>query len=78
MPIYVLLMSTDANIINVQLSAGWAPPAARYAWAHVQIGGLNIPGGSTIIVIAHGNNNEIGNEHPGTIDINAQGFLALI
>jgi hypothetical protein len=76
--LYVLLMSTDADIVNVPLGGGWPAPAGRYQWAQVAPGGLNIPNGATVVVIAHGNRTEIGNAHPGTVDINAAAFLALI
>jgi hypothetical protein len=77
MPI-VMLMSTDADIVNTQLDPGWPPVTARYSWAQVNPMNLNIGGGQTLVVIAHGNGSEIGNAAPGTIDINATTFLALI
>lgn len=78
MPTYVLRMSTDADITSTTLDPSWNPIAGNHQWAAIQHGGLNIPGGATIIVIAHGNNKEIGNRNPGAVDINAETFLALI
>ncbi|MDF1798479.1 MAG: hypothetical protein P1V81_04835 [Planctomycetota bacterium] len=74
----VLEMSTDQNILATQLNAAWDPIAARYPWAQVAASNLQIPAGSTIVVIAHGNGTEIGNAHPGPIDITPQAFLALV
>jgi hypothetical protein len=71
-------MSTDPDIVNVQLSGGWPAPNGFYQWLQLRPGGLNIPNGATIVVIAHGNSTEIGNATPGAIDINAASFLALV
>jgi hypothetical protein len=76
--LYVLLMSTDADIVAVQLGPNWPGPGTRCSYAQLEGGGLNIPNGATIVVIAHGNNTEIGNATPGTIDINETMFLYLI
>jgi IPT/TIG domain len=76
--LYILIMSTDADIVNVQLGDRWPAPTAWYNWNQIELGGLNIPNGATIVVIAHGNRTEIGNAYPGTIDINAAAFLAII
>ena len=76
--LYVLVMSTDADIVNVPLGDRWPAPTARYYWNQIGPGGLNIPNGATIVVIAHGNRTEIGNAHPGTVDIGAAAFLAII
>ena len=76
--LYVLEMSNDADIIATQLAPQWPAPAARYTWGQVSVGGLAIPAGSDIIVIAHGNNDEIGNAAAGVIDIDAAAFLALV
>lgn len=43
----------------------------------VSNGGLDIPAGSTIIVLAHGNNRVIGNKGP-EITIDAVGFVTFI
>lgn len=72
MPNYIFEMSTDADIRNTNLNARWNP-FTRYTYPQVQRGGLNIPAGSTIVVIAHGSGTEIGNATPGTgADINAE------
>jgi hypothetical protein len=71
-------MSTDNDIINTQTNSAWNPISARYNWGQVSGMNLNIAGGQTIIVIAHGNDTEIGNANAGTIDIDAHTFLALI
>lgn len=75
---YVMQMSTDADIVNTGLNAAWNPITARYSWAQIQNGGRNIPAGSRIVVIAHGNGDEIGNAAPGVVDITAEAFLAII
>jgi hypothetical protein len=74
----VMEMSTDADILATALDPAWNPIANRYAWAQVSGMNLNIPAAATIVVVAHGDGNEIGNAVPGTIDINAETFLALI
>lgn len=75
---YVLEMSTDADIVNTNLNAGWNPINGRYHWATVKNGGCNLPAGCTVIIIAHGNQTEIGNSQSGTIDIKPEDFLNLI
>jgi hypothetical protein len=72
---YVMEMSTDVDIQNTGLATAWNPITARYNWGQVSGGGLNIPNGATIVVIAHGNDTEIGNAVPGTVDIDAGMFL---
>lgn len=74
----VMQMSTDPDILATQLNAAWDPIGARYTWAQVAAANLQIPGGLTIVVVAHGDGTEIGNAQPGTIDIDAQIFLALV
>ena len=71
-------MSTDPDILATDLNPSWNPITARYNWAQVSGMNLNVPNGATIVVIAHGNGNEIGNAQPGTIDIDALTFLANI
>ena len=75
---YVLRMSTDDDIVHATLNDSWQPIDRDYQWDDICRGGINIPAGQTIVVIAHGNNNEIGNRDHGQIDINAEIFLALI
>ena len=72
---YVFELSTDADIRATPLHAAWDPIAARYTWAQVSGMNLGVPGGATIVVVAHGNGGEIGNAQPGTIDIDAETFL---
>jgi hypothetical protein len=76
--LYVLKMSTDYDILYTEISAEWGPITAEYNWSEIQRGNLQIPEGATIIVIAHGNNNEIGNKYSGTVDINGELFLYYI
>ncbi|RQR53194.1 hypothetical protein DIE18_30815 [Burkholderia sp. Bp9125] len=76
--VYVLEMSTDGDIRQTQLNAAWGNAVTRYSWAQVSRGGLNIPAGATIIVVAHGNDTEIGNATAGTVDINEAVFLATV
>ena len=75
---YVMEMSTDPDIIATNLNVSWNPLTARYNWGQVSAMNLNIGAPATIVVLAHGNGNEIGNAAPGTVDINATTFLALI
>jgi hypothetical protein len=74
----VMQMSTDPDIIATQLNVACDPIANRYTWAQVSAMNLNIAGGATIVVVAHGNGNEIGNSVPGTVDVDAETFLALV
>jgi hypothetical protein len=74
----VMEMSTDHDIITTNLNPAWNPITNRYTWAQICAMNLNIAGGATIVVVAHGNGNEIGNAVPNTIDINAEIFLALV
>ena len=74
---YLLYMSTDSDITGVRLGKAW-PEHTSHQWEKVGPGGLKIEDKATIIVVAHGNNKEIGNAAAGTIDINADCFLALI
>ena len=76
--IVVLIMSTDADIISTTLNAGWHPIRSRNAWAQVSAGGLAIPNGDTIVVIAHGHGTEIGNATAGVVDIDPTRFLQLV
>lgn len=76
--IYIMNMSTNQDIINTQVNASWLPITERFSWAQVAQMNLNVPENSTIIVVAHGNNGEIGNAKPGIIDIDAHTFLALV
>jgi len=73
----VMEMSTDVDIINTGLNPAWNPIANRYSWVQVSGMNLNVAGGATIVVVAHGNGSEIGNAGPA-ISINAETFLALI
>ncbi len=74
---YALYMSTDADITHTPLNHAWNP-VTQYNWAQIQGMNLRMPPGATIVVLAHGNGDEIGNAEPGTIDIDALTFLALI
>jgi hypothetical protein len=61
------------------LNGAWNPINACYNWTQVRGGNNNIPNGATIVVIAHGNDREIGNARAGgDVDINATTFLACI
>jgi hypothetical protein len=74
----IMQLATDGDILDTGVHASWNPVAQRYSWAQVSGGGLNIAGGSTIIALAHGNGREIGNARPGTVDITAETFMALV
>nr|WP_299384787.1 hypothetical protein [Allomuricauda sp.] len=76
--LYVLYMSTDEDILDVTLNKKWGKPDHTYYWDQIKGTKLGMDSGSTVIVIAHGNGKEIGNEEPGEIDIDAAMFLYLI
>lgn len=75
---YVMEMSTDNDIVNTQTNVAWNPITARYNWGQVSAMNLNVPNQATIVVIAHGNGDEIGNAQAGVVDIDAETFIALI
>ncbi|MBQ1782493.1 MAG: hypothetical protein II007_02440 [Gammaproteobacteria bacterium] len=74
----VMQMSTDPDIVDTALDAAWQPVTNRYSWAQIKTMNLGIAAAKTIVVIAHGNNTEIGNAKAGKVDIVAETFLALI
>ncbi|MCU5782086.1 hypothetical protein MA04_01386 [Alcanivorax balearicus MACL04] len=74
----VFELSTDNDIRNTQLHSNWGPVLARYAWDQIHPCHLNLAGAITLVVVAHGNGCEIGNEDPDTIDIDESVFLALV
>ncbi|KQN54691.1 hypothetical protein ASE98_17190 [Pseudomonas sp. Leaf48] len=73
----VFEMSTDADIVNTTLNPAWPAVTARHDWAAVRNMNLNIEGGAVIVVLAHGNNNVIGDAGPA-ISLNAETFLASV
>lgn len=75
---YVLLMSTDNDIVHTGLDAAWNPIQSRSNWQTVQGHNIQIPNGAVIVVIAHGNGKEIGNKNPGQVDITPEACLSLI
>src|SRR5436305_15139623 len=77
MPV-VMMMSADPDILATQLDSGWPPVTTLYTWEQVRSVSLNLAGDATVVVIAHGNGEEIGNARAGIVDINATTFLALI
>lgn len=78
MPTTVMEMSTDQDIIDTLLDPAWNPIAGRYGWIEVSQMGLDIAAAPTIVVVAHGNGNAIGNADPGTVDISPESFLVLV
>lgn len=74
---YVLVMSTNSDIIATQLKDSWDPIDDRYDWNAVKGGGLTIPAGATIVVLAHGNDTLIGNKG-SDLNIGPKDFLKLI
>ncbi|MBO0331458.1 hypothetical protein [[Muricauda] lutisoli] len=76
--LYLLFMSSDQDILSVKLNPKWGKPDGIYYWNDIKSQTLELKEGSTIIVVAHGNNEEIGNGEPGSIDIDAPYFLLLI
>jgi hypothetical protein len=80
---YILEMSTDEDIIQTAVKQGFPGNYLRHSWKKV-IGfsngypKLNIPDGSTIVVIAHGNSNVIGNANDEDVTLTPEAFLATI
>lgn len=75
---YVMLMSTDGDILNTPLNRAWNPIAGRFLWNQVSQMNLELRDADRIIAIAHGNGTEIGNQKAGRVDIDAETFLALV
>ncbi|MDC6364887.1 MULTISPECIES: hypothetical protein [Flavobacteriaceae] len=76
--LYLLFMSTDEDILSVKLNPSWGNPDGIFYWNDIKALRLSLEDNSTIVVVAHGNNDEIGNSKPGVIDIDAPHFLYLI
>ncbi|MEN1729168.1 MAG: hypothetical protein AAGJ52_12080 [Pseudomonadota bacterium] len=74
---YALYMSTDYDILHTPLNHAWNP-VVQFDWQAIAGMTLGLAPGSDIVVLAHGNGHEIGNAEPGTVDIDAYTFLALI
>ncbi len=74
---FALYMSSDPDIVHTPLNHAWNP-VQQHSWPQVAGMNLGLPPGSDLVVLAHGNGNEIGNAEPGTIDIGAHHFLALV
>lgn len=71
-------MSTDQDVMKVQLHESWPEPPMYYSWPQITKGGIGIRKDDALVVVAHGNNNSIGNAHDNTVDINPATFLDLI
>jgi hypothetical protein len=76
--IYILEMSTDPDILATPMHPNETRPQTRCSWDQVRAGNLGIAGGEIVVVVAHGNDKEIGNKRRGRIDINAARFIQLI
>lgn len=76
----VMEMSTDHDIQTTTLNAAWNPVTSRFTWNQIIAHGLHIAQGQRIVVIAHGNNTEIGDAKPTPhgANVDASTFLALI
>lgn len=76
----IIEMSTDRDIVGTQLNPAWTPILARYNWGQIshEPPNLNVPDRATIVVIAHGNGDEIGNAQSGAVDISPSTLLVLI
>lgn len=77
MDAYILRMSTDKDILSMRLDSNWSI-FGDYDWSHIKEFNLDIPAYSNIVIIAHGNNDKIGNAVPGILDISADFFLSVI
>jgi hypothetical protein len=79
MTIYLINMFTDGTLVGTQLHSSWGPHR-EYEWHEVYPARVGrFAGGSTIVVIAHGSGEEIGNEKPKTgVDLSPRKFLNII
>ena len=73
----VLEFSDDQDIIGTQVHPDFNPIGARYNLNQVQTLSGVIDNGDVIVVIAHGNNQEIGNADEG-VEFTADDFINLI
>ena len=78
MTTYVLFMSTDPFITDIQFSPSWEPIAGKFDWSHVKQMNLGLTNCSNLLVLANGNGSVIGNIASGTIEIDAESFLSLL
>lgn len=72
---YVMEMSTDQDIKDTRVSDVWGNIQQRYSYDKITPYNLNINSPATIIVIAHGGRDLIGNKDD-SLDIDASTFLA--
>lgn len=75
---YILEISTYRDILDTQVNPGFPLPFQRFHGGKITPGDLNIPQGAVIIVIAHGNDDEIGNANDNIVALNAETFIATI
>lgn len=74
---HVLRMSTDHDIITTGVSGDFGPTTI-HSWATIAASGCNIPDDETVVVVAHGNSTEIGDEDgttPNSIGLDAESFV---
>ena len=77
MEVYVLEYSTDDDIKKTTLSASWNVQK-RHSYTDVAANNCNLPNGCVILIIAHGNNSEIGNASSGVVDYDPKKLLTSI
>lgn len=79
--VYLLKMSTNSEVNEAGITATWHaagyPPPIYYSWSQVSKGGIGITQDDTIVVVAHGDNEAIGNSD-NSLTISPVQFLQLI
>jgi hypothetical protein len=75
--VIIFEMSTDADIVGTALHPDWGADIRRFNWQEVSNGGHHVSDGEVIVVIAHGNNQQIGNTSDDP-SIGPARFVALV
>jgi len=65
-------------MLDTQVNPGFPLPFQRFHWGQITPGDLNIPQGAVSVVIAHGNDDEIGKANDNILALNAEIFIATI
>lgn len=75
--VVIFEMSTDTDIVGTPLHPDWGDDITRFNWEEVNGGGNHVSNDEVIVVIAHGNNQQIGNSR-GDPSIDAAWFMRLV
>lgn len=73
----VFVMSTDEDIVGTKLHTDWGSVSKTFSWEEISERRHNVSEGEVIVVVAHGNNEQIGNAE-GDPGINAACFVQLV